>query len=392
MNQNDIYDVVVCGGGIAGISAALAAQRSGAKTLLIEKEYALGGLATLGLIVVYLPLCDGDGVQMTGGIAEELLKLSLKYAPPLESMNWCISEAWRNTHSTQEDRSKDRYAVTYHAASLMIAAEELLLGEGVTIYYDARLSGVKRDNGVIESLIVETKTGKREFGAKAFIDATGDADICYFAGEETVDNDTNRRTGWYFSFDGNKLKLHEQTDPIYSDVPVSSRLYGGTSLEDISQHCIDGRKMIVSHFTKLQESNKAVFPLIIPTFPGLRMTRRLSATFEFSEDLHERVWFSDAIGMIGNWKHKSLRYSIPYRAIKAVKNNNLYVVGRCVSADESGWDLTRVIPTCALTGEASGIAAAYQALESEEINIKALQKKLQSSGVLLDASLFNKTE
>ena len=66
------YDVIVSGGGIAGISAALAAQRAGAKTLLIEKEYSLGGLATLGLVTIYLPICDGFGRQVCFGIAEEL--------------------------------------------------------------------------------------------------------------------------------------------------------------------------------------------------------------------------------------------------------------------------------------------------------------------------------
>ncbi len=71
--QPDQYDVAVCGGGIAGIAAALSAARTGARTILVEREYVLGGLATLGLIVIYLPLCDGSGVQMSGGIAEELL-------------------------------------------------------------------------------------------------------------------------------------------------------------------------------------------------------------------------------------------------------------------------------------------------------------------------------
>ena len=66
MNQKE-YDVIICGGGVAGIAAALAAARQGARTLLLEKEYALGGLATLGLIVIYLPLDDGEGVQMSGG-------------------------------------------------------------------------------------------------------------------------------------------------------------------------------------------------------------------------------------------------------------------------------------------------------------------------------------
>ena len=67
------YDVAVCGGGFAGISAALAAAREGKKVILFEKQYMLGGLGTAGLVTIYLPLCDGFGRQVTFGIAEELL-------------------------------------------------------------------------------------------------------------------------------------------------------------------------------------------------------------------------------------------------------------------------------------------------------------------------------
>ena len=77
--ENFAYEVAVCGGGIAGISAALAAARQGKKVILFEKEYMLGGLGTAGLITIYLPLCDGYGHQVSFGIAEELLKLSITY-------------------------------------------------------------------------------------------------------------------------------------------------------------------------------------------------------------------------------------------------------------------------------------------------------------------------
>lgn len=73
------YDVAVCGGGFAGISAALAAAREGKSVILFEKEYMLGGLGTAGLVTIYLPLCDGFGHQVSFGIAEELLKLSVTY-------------------------------------------------------------------------------------------------------------------------------------------------------------------------------------------------------------------------------------------------------------------------------------------------------------------------
>ena len=74
------YDVVICGGGVAGVAAALAAARRGMKTALIEKTILPGGLATSGLVLVYLPLCDGHGTQMIYGISEELLTVSNKYA------------------------------------------------------------------------------------------------------------------------------------------------------------------------------------------------------------------------------------------------------------------------------------------------------------------------
>ena len=71
------YDVIVVGGGIAGVVAALAAARRGATTALIERGFGLGGLATLGNVVKYEPLCDGFGNQVMGGLCEELLRRSV---------------------------------------------------------------------------------------------------------------------------------------------------------------------------------------------------------------------------------------------------------------------------------------------------------------------------
>ncbi|MBQ3592361.1 MAG: FAD-dependent oxidoreductase, partial [Clostridia bacterium] len=191
------FDVIVCGGGIAGIAAALAAAREGTSVCLLEKEYCLGGLATLGLIVIYLPLCDGDGVLMSGGIAEELALASLKYGPGT------IPEVWKHRDTTTpEERAGKRYEIRYQAAPMMLAAEELLLDAGVTLYYDARLAAAETDGTKVTAVTVDTKRGPVKLTAKAFIDATGDADLCAFAGEKTVEFAHNSRTGWYFSFDG----------------------------------------------------------------------------------------------------------------------------------------------------------------------------------------------
>lgn len=381
------YDVIVCGGGVAGIAAALAAARNGARTCLLEREYALGGLATLGLIVIYLPLCDGEGVQMSGGLAEELLRLSLRYGPGE------IPSAWVDPAADRTQRAGQRYRVTYQAAPFMLAAEEQLLADGVDLLYSAQVSGADMAGDQVSAVWIETKQGRRRIAGSAFIDASGDADLLYFAGERTFDDPTNRRTGWYFSYDGRELQLHQQTDPIYTDVPPESRLYSGTDIESISQHCIDGRKMILAHVRRLQAAGQPdVYPLIIPAFHGLRMTRRLDGVFAFSEEHHDQVWFDDAIGMIGNWKQRGHRYSIPWRTLCAPGHANLYAAGRCSCADKSGWDLTRVIPTCAVTGEAAGTAAAIQTRTGQRPDHVDLQQKLVDQGVLLNPSLFARHE
>src|SRR5512135_3443302 len=102
-----VYDVAVVGGGIAGVAAAVAAARAGAKTCLIEKEHALGGLATLGLVVFYLPICDGCGRQVIAGLGEELLKISIKYGPDE------IPAAWRTKTGSKKARIRKRYMVQF---------------------------------------------------------------------------------------------------------------------------------------------------------------------------------------------------------------------------------------------------------------------------------------
>lgn len=380
-----VYDVVVCGGGIAGVAAALAASRTSKKVLLVEREYILGGLATLGLICVYLPLCDGNGYKMSGGLAEYLLKLSLKYGPGE------IPEPWLNPNSTPEERIyPNRYRVTFNPASLALAMEEELLNNGVELLYGSHISGVELDNNMMKSIIIETKTGEEHIYGKTFIDATGDADICYFAGEKTVDDNNNRKAAWYFSYDNKSLELNVLADPLNKELPEGCRTYSGVDMKDITQICIDSRKVIINDYLNKKKENKDIYPLIIPGFHNLRMTRRLDGDYFFTKN-DDGIYYKDSIGMIGNWhRNRFDRYSLPVRIIETKNTNNLYVAGRCVPADSEGQDLTRVIPSCAVTGEAAGTMAAYQAINGEKPSIEKLQEILINNGVLIDQSLFKK--
>jgi flavin-dependent dehydrogenase len=170
------YDVIVCGAGVAGVAAALECARSGMKTALIEKTILPGGLATSGLINIYLPLCDGMGHQALFGITEELLKSSITYGPGK------IPEGWRSGKNIEEPK---RYRVVFSPASFVLAMDELMEISNLEIWYDTLVcAAIMKDGDRISGVEVENKSGRGIIKASCIIDATGDADIAIFAGAE----------------------------------------------------------------------------------------------------------------------------------------------------------------------------------------------------------------
>ena len=377
----DEYDVCVVGGGVAGVAAALSAAREGARTCLIEKEYALGGLATLGLIVYYLPLCDGKGRQVIAGISEELLKASIKYAAG------DLPECWADKSGDPEARKSSRYRTKFEAAPFIIAMEEMLTGCGVHLIYDRRFCGVHRENGHIDGVIIENKSGRLGVAARMVIDATGDADVCHAAGEKTVSWAGNVCTGWYFANGGEGLRLRGCSDPIHGKIPEGHRFYAGDRFEDVTQHAIDGRRMIMADVMKLRAAgDETAYPFLIPTYDGMRMTRRLSAAYTLDES-EAFTDFEDSVGLTGDWRKCGPVFALPWRTMMGVENDNLAAAGRCISVTNDMWDITRVIPTAALTGEITGLAAAMavrRGLTLPELNVALLQDALRSKGNIIE--------
>ena len=399
-------DVVVIGGGFAGIAAAMAAARSGARVVLVEKQCVLGGLGTAGLVVIYLPICDGYGRQLIGGLGEELLKVCA-HSGLLNrgtdgvrtdtSADVYIPKAWREAASLAE-RAKRRYAVAYEAAPAMLALEQAVLGESIDIWYDTVFCGCATEDQRITHVYVQNKSGRLAIKAKAFVDCSGDADLCYAAGEETVSDGGNVRSGWYFGADmaSRTMRLHKNTDPRDGSLAEGRRFYRGDSGSDISQHMIDMHEYIRESSRAYNEAHGAQeIPFLIPTMPLLRMTRRIKSMHDLTlADVG--VWHEGCVAMSGDWRKPALGYSIPLASLHGGRIANLLVAGRCLGADGDAWEALRVIPTCSATGEAAGVAAAELARGRcdcvQRLDANRLADMLRARGVLLDPVLLEKIE
>ena len=376
------YDVVIIGGGIAGVAAAIAASRNNTTVCIVEKNCEPGGLATLGNVNVYLPLCDGKGNKVIGGIAEQLLKLSVSdgYSN--------IPDCWKENGNIDE-RKKHRYLVEFNPSSFALAIEQCLINEGVKIMYDTRFRDVIKKNHSITHIIIESKQGRNVIECKTIIDASGDADVCKAAEENIVSVKTNVPCGWFFYFDGKKIRKSQfscRYDPYNNTVVDRGKGFSVETIEDITEQIIVSRNHIRKIIEQLKKTNPSVYPVSIPVIPAFRMTRRLKGKIEL-EEAHQGIMFDDSVGMTGDWRKPGPVYYIPFSCLIAVKTKNLITAGRCISSN-TAWDITRAIPVCALTGEIAGTASALfckeKAKNFSSLDIKKLQNLLKKQSVIID--------
>lgn len=378
------YDVAVCGGGFAGISAALAAAREGKRVILFEKEYMLGGLATAGLVTIYLPLCDGFGHQVSFGIAEELFKLSITYGAESK-----YPENWLDNIGTRTEKDK-RYEVQFNPQLFAILAEKLLLENGVDILYGSYVTDLAVNRGKITKLYVQNKSGKSEYIISAVVDATGDCDVAKLAGVPTATfKQGNVLAAWYYYTNRQGYKLQtlgasdipdEEKDGLETR-PLTERRFTGLDGKELSEMVCLSHKTVLDHWLKLRQNDPDAVISTIATIPQIRMTRKIVGEYELAHT-QEHTYFEDSIGMVSNWKKRGPVYEVPFRTLYNSAVKNLIVAGRCTSVNETLWDVMRVIPCCAVTGQAAGTAAAMTD-DFSAIDIKELQEKLTNNGVVL---------
>ena len=381
------YDVIVVGGGVAGIAAAVAAARTGAKTLLMEKTVQLGGLGTQGLISWYEPLCNGAGTQMISGISEELIRLAAEQGFD------DLPAVWGGTGRTQ--RANDtRFATHYSPTVFALMLVEYLERNGVCLRFDTLATYPDMEEGICKGLLVETVGGREYFPAKFVIDASGDATVCRRAGMPTELGD-NYLTyvahhltpeGAKAAAEGNYCKARkwhmEGSSLSGKGHSEGMPLLHCESADDVTEFMRLGGKMVLERLKKTPREERDV--MSIPSMPQYRKIRRIVGEYEF-DGTEEGKKFADAVGSMGDFRKKGMFYQLPYRTLYNQNFPNLFAAGRIISATGEGWEITRVIPVAALSGEAAGTAAGLCVkahATARTLDYALLRKTLEENGVL----------
>lgn len=385
------FDVIVCGGGPAGVAAAVAAARKGAKTLLIERGGCLGGFWTRGLLTW---LIDTEGKE---GLINEVMD-RLEVAADGKR----VPSPKRFTADTEKTK---------------LFFETLCREAGVQVLYHTLLTGAKMEQGLISHVLTESKDGPVAYGAKYFIDTTGDGDLGYFAGAGfelgNADGQTQPMSlicqlggiGYQeiAPFDSQRSKgtkpamLRQLADagiePSYRAplLAVLSQKYGtyglmanheyrsGLSTEDVSESTMAGRQelhKIVDGLRSLGGIWENVHITATADAIGVREGRRIRGLYTVnSEDVYAGRQFADGIcNVLGGTDIHSLKpgesafetsrsspdgYQIPLRSLICADVNNLLMGGRCISGDFVAHASYRVGGPAFRTGEVAGLLAAY---------------------------------
>ena len=376
-------DVCVCGGGVAGVAAALSAKRAGAgEVILVERSFMLGGLATSGLVTIYLALCDGYGHQVCYGLAEELFMLSIEHG--IEARR---PSAWLDG-GTVEQRARMRFEVQFNAQLFALSMERLLREEGVKIIYGATVASTQVKDGKITDVIIEGKGGREAIRVRrSVVDATGDADVCKLAGAKTaIFEQGNKLASWYYGLGEGKLRLYMCGVHDVSNDETATNLednvrFTGTTTDGLSDMVQIGHECMMRDYLKRKKTVPDLVPTAIATTPDVRMTRRLVG--RYTQDVDEvSVRYPDSVGIFPNWMKCGPVYELPFSSLWGNEVKNLVAAGRCISATDRMWDVTRVIPVCAVSGEAAGAAAAICS-DFAKIDIEELQSILSARGIKL---------
>ena len=426
------FDVVVVGGGPAGIMAASAAARAGCSTLLIERYGFLGGAGTAGGLSTFCGLharTYGEDVRVIRGLADELLDRLAK----LDGLN--------APHLTIADGIA---AQAFDISAYKIAADELVTGSGARILFHAMAVGAVMRAGAIDAVIIESKSGRAAVRGRFFIDASGDGDLAAWAGVawekappidgmmypslmfringvdveragpapwRTVERlmDEAERAGTH-TFPRKKPIVRPQRNPLEWRANLTQLrtadggAIDGTDVDQLTLGELAGRQQALDAFTFIRDRTPGfedAYIVDIAPQIGIRETRRIIGAYQLTEDdVLGCADFDDTIGVNGwpveahvagtvefRWQRDERGFNqLPFRIIVPPATGNLYVAGRCASMTHGAQSAARVTGPCFAMGEAAGVAAAMAlaaGVAGGRIDVPELQRRLEDQGAFL---------
>lgn len=407
-------DICVLGAGPAGIAAAIAARRQGAKVLLVERSGVLGGMSTAGMLNIWC----GDAY---GSVFEHICAKTTKVFP-----------SGRRIYSPE---------------TLKILYIEMLTEAGVDILLHSTVTGVVAENGRVSEVRFHSKSGEMAIKAATFIDCTGDGDVCALAGvpfemgkedggmqpmtvefcvggvDESralfADVQTPYLKGKMqeyladgrVSFPVGLLILIESLEPHTAHVNMTNVInVDPTNVFDLTRAELEARKQIPQIVRFLRENvpgYEECYVAASSTFAGARESRRIMGNYVMRvEDIQEGRSFEDWIvdGALYEFgihntkgrvdeehkKPKDLkkRYTIPYGCFTPKGMKNLMVAGRCISGDHYAMSSYRVMPICFAMGEGVGTCAAVALEESTDVTALS-SKQIAKVQTLIKDGLYN---
>lgn len=385
-------DVLVIGGGPAGVAAAIAASRGGARTILVERYNHLGGLWTGGLV---LPLLSTHARYQNGEFKQVIYGISDEIARKLNTMGMAIHDV--------------NPVVDPEAAKYVL--DVMIQEAGVKVFYHCWASNVLVDDRRITTVVLESKSGRVALQSKVVVDCTGDGDIFTLAGEEyhlmkyniglvhrlgNVDRIDTTKPGYM------KLPIGEATPhPGVNWVNMGGEKdQNGVDLYTLSRLQQKYRLQIWEATQKIRSTPgyEAVFLLETAPQLGVRMSRILQGEYTLTlDDSMTYRSFDDVIGVSGAWtavQYNGKRvatenrplWQIPYRSLLPRKTQNLLVAGRCFSFEKKLVEDARIIGTCLVTGQAAGAAAAVMVqteTAAHDVDVTRVQKLLKAQNAFM---------